>query len=105
MEMIRRTKIQILNAFVEEQFGIMNADGQEPPDRGLDGSNLDFVGDSDDEGSSKAEHPVPRAETESRNWRMTNFLGNQPIELAKAGGKGSQRSRSPSTSLNAADVH
>jgi hypothetical protein len=100
-----RTKLQILNAFVEEQFGIMNADGQEPPDRGLDGSNLDFVGDSDDEGSSKAEHPIPRAETESRNWRMTNFLGNQPSELAKAGGKGSQRSRSPPTSLNAADVH
>jgi hypothetical protein len=100
-----RTKLQILNAFVEEQFGIMNADGQEPPDRGLDRSNLDFAGDSDEEGSSKAENPVPRHEAESRNWRMTNFLDKQPAEPGQAGEKGSQRSRSPAVGLHAANIH
>lgn len=99
-----RTKLQILNAFVEEQFGIMNADGQEPPDRGLDRSNLDFAGDSDEEGSGKAEHPVPRHEVESRNWRMTNFLDKQPNESGQTGEKGSQRSKSPVTGLHAAGV-
>jgi tetratricopeptide (TPR) repeat protein len=100
-----RTKLQILNAFVEEQFGIMNADGEEPPDKDLDRTNLEFAGDvSDDGGSSKAEHPVPQKEIESRNWRMTNFLGNQPGEPATAGEKGAQRSRSLATCLYTTDA-
>jgi hypothetical protein len=99
-----RTKLQILNAFVEEQFGIITADGQEPPDKDFDRSNLDFAGDSDEEGSSKAEHPVPRHETESRNWRMTNFLDKQPTEQGQSGEKGPQRTRSPVPGLHAADV-
>ena len=100
-----RTKLQILNAFVEEQFGIMNADGEEPPDRGLDQTNLEFAGDvSDDESSSKAGHPVPRNEIESRNWRMTNFLGNQPSETVKIDETAAQRSGSPVTGLHTADV-
>lgn len=94
-----RTKLQILNAFVEEQFGIMNADGQEPADKDLDRSNLDFAGDSDEEGSSKAERPIPQQEVESRNWRMTTFLGDQPTEADQTGEKGSQGSRSPVTGL------
>jgi len=99
-----RTKLQILNAFVEEQFGIMNAEGQEPADKGLDRSNLDFAGDSDEEGSSKAERPVPWHEADSRNWRMTNFLDKQPAGRDQAGEKGSHRSRSPVMGLHAANV-
>jgi len=99
-----RTKLQILHAFVEEQFGIMNADGQEPPDRDLDGTNLDFVGDSDDDRSNKAEQSAPRNETESRDWRMSNFLGNQPADSVKIGDTATRRSKSPATGFHTADV-
>lgn len=91
-----RTKLQILNAFAEEQFGYIHPGGQEPPDRGLDDTNLDFVGDSEGEDShDEPEHPVPRAE---RDWRVSNFFGDQPSEHAKTAQEGTKLGRSPRVS-------
>jgi hypothetical protein len=92
-----RTKLEILNAFAEEQFGYIHPGGQEPPDGGLDGNNLDFVGDSEGEDSQdEDEHPVPRVE---RDWRVSNLLGDQPSEQAKTAQEGIKRSRSPRVSV------
>jgi hypothetical protein len=85
-----RTKLQILNAFAEEQFGYIHPGGQGPPDRGLDGNNLDFVGDSEGEDSHDG-HLVPRVE---RDWRVSSFVGDQPFEQAKTAQEGIKRSRS-----------
>ena len=78
--------------------------GQEPPDKNLDGTNFDFVGDSEEENSQyEAERPVPRME---RHWRVTNLLGDQSAENAKTSRDPIKRSRSPrasATSLNIQD--
>jgi hypothetical protein len=88
-----RTKLQILSAFAEEQFGYIHPGGREPPGESLGGTNLDFVGDSGKEDSQyEAELPVPRIE---RNWRVTNLLGDQPAEQAKTSQDSIKRSRSP----------
>jgi hypothetical protein len=97
-----RTKLQILSAFAEEQFGYIHTDGQGLPDGGLHKTDFDFVGDSEAEDSrDEGKHPVLRGE---RDWRVANSLGDQPSEQVKTAQEGIKRSRSPrvsTTGLNA----
>jgi tetratricopeptide (TPR) repeat protein len=68
-----RTKLEILNDFVEEQLGLVPPDKQGPPDKDLDESNLDFVGDSDDE-SDVGGSQTSSVWKATRNWRIANYL-------------------------------
>ena len=71
---VGRTKLEILNDFVEEQLGLVPPEKQGPPDKDLDGSNLDFVRDSDDESAFDSDGPTPSVRKTTRNWRVSHFL-------------------------------
>jgi len=97
-----RTKLQILNAFTEEQFGYLHLDRRGPPDGGFHKTDLDFVGDSEAEDSyEEGEYPIPRGE---RDWRVSNFLGDRPSEQAKTAQEGTKQSRSPRVSVTGLDA-
>jgi hypothetical protein len=78
-----RTKLEILNDFVEEQLGYIIP--EKPADRGLDQTNLNFIHDSDDEGSDDEGRPG------LSSWKLANFLGGNP-------GVTNSRLRVPNTS-------
>jgi hypothetical protein len=90
------TKLQILSAFLEELSGYMNPGEQEPPDRGLDVTDLDFVGESEEEDSQD--------EDKRRHWRVSNFLGDQPAEHDMTGQDPVKRSRSPRASAMSLNI-
>jgi NB-ARC domain len=96
-----RTKLQILSAFAEEQFGYIHPGGLEPPDKGLGATDLDFIGDSEEEDSQgDAKRPVSQNE---RSWGVSHLLGDQPAEQMKTDQDPIKRSRSPrvfATGLN-----
>ena len=69
-----RTKLEILNDFVEEQLGLVPPDKQGPPDKDLDESNLDFVGDSDDESDVNRGGQTASAWKATKNWRIAQYL-------------------------------
>jgi hypothetical protein len=69
-----RTKLEILNDFVEEQLGLVPPDKQGPPDKDLDESNLDFVGDSDDESDVEGGGRTSSVWKATRNWRIAHYL-------------------------------
>ena len=72
-----RTKLEILNDFVEEQLRLVPPDKQGPPDSGLAGSNLDFVGDSDDESDVKEDDQASSVWNATRDWRIAHYLGDK----------------------------
>lgn len=67
-----RTKLEILNDFVEEQLGYVIPEKRGPADKGLEESNLDFLNDSDEEESDDDGRPG------LSSWKLANFLGAQP---------------------------
>ncbi|KAH8820807.1 nb-arc domain-containing protein [Xylogone sp. PMI_703] len=89
-----RTKLAILEDFVEEQLGLTPPHKKGPVDTGMDESVFDFVRDSDEEDSEEEDYgQAPTAsikglEDDSRGWRVRNFLNTQKDERAR-------RARSP----------
>lgn len=75
-----RTKMQILNDFVEEQLGFVVPDKQEPPDKGMDPSVLDFVGDSDEEDFVEDGRKKGSEKTNDTDWKLTQIQELRIVE-------------------------
>lgn len=95
-----KTKLEILNDFVEEQLNYVLPEKKGPADGGADKTNLDFVGDSDesDEDSEDERLRAPsikRPGDETRDWRLAHYLGNQAGPRDKLFNEGNRRARSP----------
>jgi len=81
-----RTKLEILNDFVEEQLGYVLPDKKGPADKDMDESNLDFVRDSDDEGSDDESGVVPPSmKRETRDWKLKSYFGDKSAKLQNRG--------------------
>ncbi|RFU32291.1 hypothetical protein B7463_g4032, partial [Scytalidium lignicola] len=84
-----RTKLAILEDFVEEQLGLTPPYKKGPVDTGMDESVFDFVHDSDEEDSEdEDEDGVPTGSIKdygdiSRGWRVQNYLDIQMDERAR----------------------
>jgi NB-ARC domain len=78
-----RTKMDILNNFVEEQLGYVQPEKQGPAD-------VDFLNDSDDEDNQLEPHEPTHGEAndDARDWKLANLLGPQ------TGREANRRSRS-----------
>jgi hypothetical protein len=78
----RRTKLEILNDFVEEQLNYVLPENQKPADTGLDRSNLDFLGDSDEEDQATEEGDEPQSirkqGADTRRWKVSKYLMDKP---------------------------
>jgi hypothetical protein len=93
-----KTKMEILNDFVEEQLNYVLPEKKGPADRAADKTNLDFVGDSDedseDEGGLRAPS-IRRPGDETRDWKLAHYLGNQAGPQDKPNNESNRRGKSP----------
>lgn len=83
-----RTKMDILNDFVEEQLNYVLPENQGPADTGLDESNLDFVGDSDEDASEGEDgdelRSIRKQGADARKLKVTKYLGNESGKLDRS---------------------
>jgi hypothetical protein len=77
---VGRTKLKILNDFVEEQLGFVLPDKKVVADTNMDESVLDFVLDSDEDDVENEEGHLgltsKRRGEEARDWKLGNYLGS-----------------------------
>lgn len=74
-----RVRLENLNAFVEEQLEYMFPGLRKPPDDDIEGSNLDFVEDSDDDKPHRrGNNSLDSINKDAWRSKVANFLENQP---------------------------
>ena len=85
-----RVRLETLNTFVEEQLEYLLPRLQKPPDDDMEGSNLDFVEDSDDDKphgkGNKSLDPINKDAWKSK---VASFLEKQPAAQTAQAGFGS----------------
>jgi tetratricopeptide (TPR) repeat protein len=91
-----RTKLEILNDFVEEQLGYIIPEKRGPADKGLNEDNLDFLNDSDEEGSGDEGRPG------LSSWKLANYLGSN---AGLQSGSRNSRLRVPGASSDLQEPH
>lgn len=80
-----RTKLEILNDFVEEQLGYVLPEKKGPADTNMDESNFDFVGDSDEEASDNENGVATTSvKQDTRNWKLKNYFEAKPTSGVRA---------------------
>jgi hypothetical protein len=93
-----KTKLEILNDFVEEQLNYVLPEKKGPADRAADKTNLDFMGDSDEEDledEGLRALSIKRPGDISRDWKLAHYLGDQADSQGKPHKDGHRRARSP----------
>jgi hypothetical protein len=85
-----RVRLETLNTYVEEQLGYLLPRLQKPPDDDMEGSNLDFVEDSDDENPhGKGNKLLDSSSKDAWKTRVAKYLEKQPVAQNTQGGLGS----------------
>lgn len=90
-----RTKLEILNDFVEEQLGYVLPEKKGPADSGAEKANLDFVGDSEEEDSGDESlfgPSVKMAADDGTDWKVANFLSSHTRKQKREIGNAMTRS-------------
>jgi NB-ARC domain len=96
---VGRTKLEILNDFVEEQLGFVLPDKKVVADTNMDESVLDFVLDSDEEDVEDEEGRLGSARKrrgeEARDWKLGNYLESHVGKRAVVNNDRTRFSKSP----------
>ncbi|KUJ15483.1 uncharacterized protein LY89DRAFT_783619 [Mollisia scopiformis] len=91
-----RTKLEILNDFVEEQLGYVLPEKKGPADTGVEQTNLDFVGDSDDDSGDESLFGPSNKKggDEGAVWKVANYLSGHTSKQRREIGNSMRRSGS-----------
>jgi hypothetical protein len=95
---VGKTKLEILNDFVEEQLDFLLPKRDIPADANMDQSMLDFVLDSDEDDSDESnilEYSRKRRGEETRDWKLGKYLDSHAGEKAGASDDHTRYSQSP----------